>query len=560
VIGVISSAQDKAVMEEFFELFKTPWETFHPARSYDVVLITAREIPAEIDAKLCIVFSSVDTSLHVRHGLRTCPRSAFTASILGNDVPLYTSSCALVAGDRESSPGMVISTAGESPCCFIAYDLFAEVRHLLTVGQPSEYSMLPVLDIHIDILRKAILRHGFPVVEIPPVPVGFSFCACLTHDIDFVSFRHHRFDRTMAGFLYRATIGTARDFFTGRKSLRQLLRNWAAVAELPFIQVGLRRDYWLPFDRYLKAEAGRPSTFYLIPFKNRPGTALGNSNNEKRSSGYDISDVAPWISTLRAHHCEVALHGLDAWNSVEQARVESGRFKEYASDLPRGIRMHWLYFAEDSALALDEAGFDYDSTSGYNDAVGYRAGTGQVFKPLNAKQLLELPMHIQDTALFYPGRMHLRPAEAWSLCEQLIANARRFNGVLTLLWHDRSLVPERLWGDFYARLLRELDAAHAWWATAEQITRWFRARRTVTFRSVSRRNDSFEVDLCSAPKLSDAPDFLIRVSIPGDNGSLTQIEEPISGQQNLVLRLPSDTWRFHSPERPRPVTPAALVA
>ena len=41
--------------------------------------------------------------------------------------------------------------------------------------------------------------------------------------------------------------------------------------------------------------------------------------------------------------------------------------------------MHWLYFGDDSPKTLEAAGFDYDSTCGYNDAVGYRAGTSQVF-------------------------------------------------------------------------------------------------------------------------------------------------------------------------------------
>ena len=49
-----------------------------------------------------------------------------------------------------------------------------------------------------------------------------------------------------------------------------------------------------------------------------------------------------------------------------------------------GVRMHWLYAGEKSPAILEQAGFAYDSTSGYNETVGYRAGTTQVFKPLDA--------------------------------------------------------------------------------------------------------------------------------------------------------------------------------
>ncbi len=77
--------------------------------------------------------------------------------------------------------------------------------------------------------------------------------------------------------------------------------------------------------------------------------------------------------------------------------------------------MHWLYYDQNSPKKLEEAGATYDSTCGYNDAVGYRAGTTQVHKPLSATHLLELPLHVMDTALFYPSRMELSPARAASV-------------------------------------------------------------------------------------------------------------------------------------------------
>jgi hypothetical protein len=39
-------------VEEFFELFKTPWESYRLGRLYDVILVTADEVP-NIEAKLC---------------------------------------------------------------------------------------------------------------------------------------------------------------------------------------------------------------------------------------------------------------------------------------------------------------------------------------------------------------------------------------------------------------------------------------------------------------------------------------------------------------------------
>ena len=88
----------------------------------------------------------------------------------------------------------------------IGYDLFSEVRTLLTSGQPVANAGLPALELHIAFLRDLITCSGVPLVEIPPVPDGYQFIACLTHDVDHPSIRRHEWDHTMFGFLYRAII------------------------------------------------------------------------------------------------------------------------------------------------------------------------------------------------------------------------------------------------------------------------------------------------------------------------------------------------------------------
>jgi hypothetical protein len=130
---------------------------------------------------------------------------------------------------------------------------------------------------------------------------------------------------------------------------------------------------------------------------------------------------------------------------------------------------------------LENAGFSYDSTAGYNETVGYRAGTTQAFKLLQTARLLELPMHIMDTALFYPSYLNLSSKEAEKIIFPLVENTVHLGGVLTVNWHDRSIAPERLWDGFYIWLLAQLKAKGAWFATAAKTVSWFRKRRSATF-------------------------------------------------------------------------------
>lgn len=178
--------------------------------------------------------------------------------------------------------------------------------------------------------------------------------------------------------------------------------------------------------------------------------------------------------------------------------------------------MHWLYFSEDSPKTLEEIGCRYDSTFGYNDAVGFRAGTSQVFCPPSARNLLELPLTIQDTALFYPGRMHLSDDEAMDSCKQLIEFVSFFGGVLTLNWHTRSLSPERQWGDFYLRLLSQISDRNVWFATAAQITDWFRRRRELSFCSMDFDGGRVQSEP-TKPTADSRPSFILRTYHPNNS-------------------------------------------
>jgi hypothetical protein len=488
VIGVIAKAEEAPVVEEFFELFKTPWEFYRPSRKYDVVLATREDVP-EVEAALLIVYGSGTTSIDVRHEIVARSRTRggslkhqqsllpIYGDLLTFDERSHAQACVVAdlgtAGLRLQSGNLVIRRIG--------YDLFQEIRLLLTAGQPVEQAHIPTLDIHITMLREWILDAGIPLLEIPPAPPGHSFAVCLTHDIDFVGIRNHKFDHTMWGFLYRSTVGAIRNLSRRRISFMQLWKTWRAALSLPFVYFGWVKDFWSPFDWYLRVEKDLPATYFLIPFKKRAGERVPGPNGTRRATAYDINDLPQWTATLQKEGCELGVHGIDSWHSVKKGRDELVRIAAVTGEPKIGIRMHWLLGDQNTIRVLEAAGYDYDSSVGYNETIGYRGGTTQAFRPLGAQALLELPMHIQDGALFYPQRLDLSEPEAWERCVDLIENAKRLGGVLTVLWHDRSHGPERFWGDFYVRLVQALKSLDVWFGSATQVVGWFRRRREVRF-------------------------------------------------------------------------------
>ena len=518
MIGVVANEVELSAVAEFFELFKTPWEFHRPGAHYDVLVCSNSLVP-ENSARLLLLYGAQ------RQAFEEC-RSMMTRSARGHDfvsfrderMPIY-GSCLLfdrpcnevLVHEGTNSPAAVAVASDAQVAVRVGFDLFAEVRHLLTQGQPAEFASIPTLELHISLLRELIVSQGVPLVEILPVPAGHRFIVCLTHDVDHPCVRYHKFDRTMFGFLYRALIGSIIDFCRGRRSLRQVAVNWKAALSLPLVFAGLAKDFWSQLDRYMELERDLASTFFVIPTKGDAGVDSHGRRRARRASRYASVDIADDLRKLLSANSEIAVHGIDAWRDIAKARDERERIQEITGAGDIGVRMHWLYFNSEAPLTLEKAGFFYDSTFGYNETIGYRAGSNQVFKNPNVDHLLELPLHIMDTALFYPSYMNLSDKQAGAAMLPLIENATRFGGVLTINWHDRSLGPERLWGDAYVTLLRDLRARTPWFATAAQTVSWFRKRRTTSFARVTQDGENIRVQPAIDQSAADLPPLTVRV-------------------------------------------------
>jgi hypothetical protein len=314
----------------------------------------------------------------------------------------------------------------------------------------------------------------------------------------------------MLGFLYRAVVGSLIGVCTGRTPFTALKRNLAAVLALPLVHLGLAKDFWSGFDEYLTIEKGLGATFFVIPQRNHPGRTLDGEAPRMRASAYGISDIADQVGAVAAAGCEVGLHGIDAWRDGAAGSAEREAISRVSGQSTTGVRMHWLFWDDGAPERLEAAGFTYDSTFGYNDTVGFRAGTMQAFKPITARHLLEMPLTIMDTALFYPSYLNLTDEAAKHVVRPLVDDAERYGGALTINWHDRSLAPERLWGGFYTDLVEGLKQRAAWFPPATQAAAWFRQRRSAVFHSVCREDDSLRVAV-SADRFEELPGLTVRV-------------------------------------------------
>lgn len=519
-IGVVAHDVDRDVVREFFELFKTAWEFHRADQRYDVLISADGSVPSG-GARLVFVYSGQTAALD--DGRKSVCRKAGSETVLlsaGERIPIY-GNCVTFAAEGANCLGVEGSKESAAFACRfdgilvwrLGYDLFSEIRFLLESGQPACHAAIPALERHISLVRDLILQAGIPVVEIPPVPHGHPFMVCLTHDVDHPSIRSHRFDHTMFGFLHRAISGSLMDLVGGRATARKLVANWAAALRLPFVHLRLAKDFWDTFDRYLEIESGLGATYFLIPEKGNPGRLQDGKAPAIRASTYGVGDLKPQLERVVAQGCEVGLHGIDAWIDQNQGREECEKVSQITGRTVPGIRMHWLYFDKKSPATLEAAGFDYDSTVGFNGTIGFRAGTAQAYRPLGLTRLMELPLHVMDTALFYPSHLGLTETEARSRVWEVMDEVAQSGGALTINWHDRSIAPERLWDGFYRNLIGELKFRGAWFPTASQAVCWFKKRRSATVEAWPNEDGRIRIK-ASVESDQDSPALRVRVHRP----------------------------------------------
>src|SRR5262249_16047713 len=141
--------------------------------------------------------------------------------------------------------------------------------------------------------------------------------------------------------------------------------------------------------------------------KGRAGVSPEGTVDRTRAVPYQASEIRDAALQCAQRGNELAVHGVDVWRDSAAGRAELHELTQITGRATPGVRMPWLYFEQESPGQLEAAGFAYDSTCGYNEAVGYRAGTSQVFRWPSTKDLMELPLSIMDSALFLRDRMNL---------------------------------------------------------------------------------------------------------------------------------------------------------
>ncbi len=166
---------------------------------------------------------------------------------------------------------------------------------------------------------------------------------------------------------------------------------------------------------------------------------------------------------------DIGLHSSSfARGDQERLREEKAILERIADRPIRGVRQHFL--SPDVRSLWDtqiESGFSFDSTMGYSDRLGFRAGTCFPYCVDPTSAFLEIPFQIMDGAIDPLSRA------SQDRCFSVLREVESVGGLLVLLWHQRFFNDSEFPGftGLYERLIREATNRGAWVGSLDEVER-----------------------------------------------------------------------------------------
>lgn len=318
-----------------------------------------------------------------------------------------------------------------------------------------DFTETPVVDIYCNALLYAIQQVLPEFIRDINWQEDRKFVLSLSHDIDY--WRYWEPDTVSDTFKYNLQTMYKRPVNAAYKLLGHYLHKRFAYNHFKKLQSILHKE----------TDMNVRSTWFL----------LASDQFEDKRQNY-ITDMAirEEIIDLLGQE-DVGLHGSpESAFDLDVLKTEMERL-EALGFIVSGFRTHYLHFDYQKSFAtLEAAGIKYDSTLGYWENIGFRAGISFPFYPFNLAEnrpfrVLEIPLIVMDTTLYSHKAMNLSRREAWLTLKRLISVAGQYQSHLSLLWHNTSFDPVDYpgWSALYYKTIRSALRSGGWVTSLKDI-------------------------------------------------------------------------------------------
>lgn len=316
----------------------------------------------------------------------------------------------------------------------------------------NNYNLLgqPVVDIIFKYLHGLMRRFFSGQIEDEN---NNKFSVVVTHDVD----RGPRHD-FMDGIAS----------LSGSKSLKQTGFR-ALAAGYNFARYLLKDEFW-SFDKWLSFEKkeGISSSFFVY-------SQSRQTSRHPYDPHYDISTdrkLADKLKYMLKEGFEIGLHGSYDSHNNNNLLEEKKTLEDVLEEPVYTHRSHYLrFFGELSWELFDRCGITSDSSVGYNEFAGFRAGTAKPFYPYDFKRerpfnVIEIPLTIMDGTLLQYKKFSVD--EAVMFCSTIIDNLKVTGGVLVIDWHH-DYWRNKKWKTVFKEIIRLVRARGGRFSTMRNI-------------------------------------------------------------------------------------------
>jgi len=164
------------------------------------------------------------------------------------------------------------------------------------------------------------------------------------------------------------------------------------------------------------------------------------------------------IKDLAAQGFEIGLHGsYKSALNFSLLKKEKQILENVIGINIKKIRQHWLRYEEKITPYLHNDLFQYDSTLGWNDRIGFRSGCASAYRPYDhlKQQPFDyrvIPQIIMDSNIFDYGADQLKHLSQKALT--ILKNLKQYKTArVSVSWHQRTASKDYGWHGLYEKIL-----------------------------------------------------------------------------------------------------------
>jgi peptidoglycan/xylan/chitin deacetylase (PgdA/CDA1 family) len=285
-------------------------------------------------------------------------------------------------------------------------------------------------------------------------PNAYKFGLVVSHDIDIA---------------HRSVLGGVRILFKNA-----LPGGIPAIVDSLNASIGLRSNPYDGIPEWLKLEKemGIKSTYFIFAGKRIHA-------NDPR---YRLEKLAKSIDLIKSYGHEIALHTSIGSFNGEQIVESKSQLEKFCDIKIMGLRPHYLsaFYPEYWQKAL-AAGFEYSSSLGFDDNIGFINGLDLPFYPYDDAgekpiKLLEIPIGIMDCGLI--GNNNANSQDVFDKGKALIDRTAANGGLMVLDWHQRTYYNRDYpgWLGLFLRIVQYAKEAGAYITDMGELVRIMKSR------------------------------------------------------------------------------------